>query len=65
MTVNTIAPGFVETEMLPGDPAELGRSVPIGRVGRPEEVAALAVAVLSNAFLTSKVLSIDGGSYPR
>ena len=65
VTVNAIAPGFVETEMLPGDPAELGRSVPIGRVGRPEEIAALALAVVTNAFITSKVLSIDGGSYPR
>ncbi len=65
VTVNTIAPGFIETEMLPGDPAELGRSVPIGRVGRPAEVAALALAVITNAFITSKVLSIDGGSYPR
>lgn len=65
VTVNVIAPGFVETEMLPGDPAELGKSIPIGRVGRPEEVAELALAVLTNAFITSKVFPIDGGVYPR
>jgi 3-oxoacyl-[acyl-carrier protein] reductase len=39
--------------------------VPVGRVGRPEEVAELAVAVLSNAYLTNHVLSIDGGMHPR
>jgi 3-oxoacyl-[acyl-carrier protein] reductase len=65
VTVNAIAPGFVETEMLPGDPAELGKRIPIGRVGRPEEVAELALAVLTNGFITSKVFPIDGGMYPR
>lgn len=65
VTVNAIAPGFVDTPMLPGDPAELGRMVPVGRVGRPEEVADLALAVLRNAFMTNHVLSIDGGIHPR
>ena len=65
VTVNVIAPGFVETEMLPGDPAELGKGIPVGRVGRPEEVAELALAVMTNAFITSKVFPIDGGSYPH
>jgi 3-oxoacyl-[acyl-carrier protein] reductase len=65
VTVNALAPGFVETEMLPGDPQELGHSVPVGRVGRPEEIADLAMAILTNGYLTSKVLTIDGGSYPR
>jgi 3-oxoacyl-[acyl-carrier protein] reductase len=65
VTVNVIAPGFVETEMLPGDPAELGKTMPVGRVGRPEEVADLALAVMTNAFITSKVFPIDGGAYPH
>lgn len=65
VTVNSLAPGFVDTPMLPGDPLELGRDVPVGRVGRPEEIAQLAMAILTNAYLTNKVLSIDGGSYPR
>jgi 3-oxoacyl-[acyl-carrier protein] reductase len=51
--------------MLPGDPEELGRSVPVGRVGRPEEVADLALAILRNGYLTSHVMSLDGGSHPR
>jgi 3-oxoacyl-[acyl-carrier protein] reductase len=65
VTVNALAPGFVETPMLPGDPEELGSAVPGGRVGRPEEVADLALAMLRNGYLTSHVMSLDGGSYPR
>ncbi len=65
VTVDAIAPGFVETPMLPGDADELARMVPVGRVGRPEEVADLAVAVLSNGYMTNHVLGIDGGMHPR
>jgi 3-oxoacyl-[acyl-carrier protein] reductase len=65
VTVNVIAPGYVETAMLPGDPEQLGRSVPVGRVGRPEEVADLALAIMRNGFVTGKVVVIDGGMYPR
>jgi len=65
VTVNVIAPGYVETAMLPGDPQELGRTVPVGRVGRPEEVADLALAIMRNGFVTAKVIGIDGGMYPR
>jgi 3-oxoacyl-[acyl-carrier protein] reductase len=65
VTVNVIAPGFIDTAMLPGSPSELGSSTPVGRVGRPEEVADLAGAVLRNGYLNNQVLSIDGGMYPR
>jgi 3-oxoacyl-[acyl-carrier protein] reductase len=65
VTVNALAPGFVDTTMLPGDPADLGGAVPVGRVGRPEEVAQLALAILHNGYVNSQVVSIDGGMYPR
>lgn len=65
VTVNALAPGLIETSMLPGEPEELARMVPVGRVGRPDEVAQFALAILANAYLTSKVLSIDGGTHPR
>ena len=64
VTVNVIAPGFIDTPMLPGDPSELGARVPVARVGRPEEVADLAVAVLRNGYVTSHVFSVDGGMHP-
>lgn len=65
VTVNALAPGFIQTAMLPGDPAALAESVPVGRVGEPEEVADLALAILRNAYLTNHVLSLDGGMHPR
>jgi 3-oxoacyl-[acyl-carrier protein] reductase len=64
VTVNVLAPGFIETPMLVGDPSELGSRVPVGRVGQPDEVADLAVAVLRNGYVTSHVFSIDGGMHP-
>jgi 3-oxoacyl-[acyl-carrier protein] reductase len=51
--------------MLPGEPEELARRVPVGRLGRPAEVADLALAILRNAYLTNQVISVDGGSYPH
>jgi len=65
VTVNVLAPGFVETAMLPGDPGELGARVPVGRVGQPAEVAEMASAILANGYVTSHVFSIDGGMHPR
>lgn len=65
VTVNAIAPALIEhTGMLPGDPGELAQRIPVGRLGTPEEVADFAVAVLTNGYLTSRVLPIDGGMYP-
>ncbi|HWE34321.1 MAG TPA: SDR family NAD(P)-dependent oxidoreductase [Solirubrobacteraceae bacterium] len=62
VTVNALAPALItDTEMLPGEPEELRRRVPVGRLGRPEEVADLALAVLRNGYLTNHVIPIDGG----
>lgn len=66
ITVNALAPALVTgTAMLPGDPEELRARVPVGRLGRPDEIADLAVAVLRNAYLTNQVIGLDGGMYPR
>ncbi len=63
--VNAIAPALgTGTGMLPGEPAELTRLVPVGRLGTPEEVADLAMAMLANGYLTSKVFALDGGIAP-
>jgi 3-oxoacyl-[acyl-carrier protein] reductase len=51
--------------MLPGDPEELRRQIPVRRLGLPEEVADLALAILRNAYLTNQVISLDGGMHPR
>ena len=66
VTVNAIAPALIEdTAMLPGDPGELAERVPVGRLGRPSEVADLALAVMRNGYVTNQVISVDGGMYPR
>jgi NAD(P)-dependent dehydrogenase (short-subunit alcohol dehydrogenase family) len=65
--VNCIAPGFVETEKLVdrSDAAELrealGRKTPLGRIGRPEEIAHALVFALENDFLTGATINIGGG----
>lgn len=64
--VNAIAPALIEdTQMLPGDPGELAAAIPVGRLGRPEEVAALGLAMLANGYLTGQVVGHDGGMHPR
>jgi 3-oxoacyl-[acyl-carrier protein] reductase len=66
ITVNAIAPALIEhTDMLPQDPGYLAHAIPVGRMGLPDEVADLAVAMLRNAYLTSKVYALDGGMHPR
>jgi 3-oxoacyl-[acyl-carrier protein] reductase len=66
VTVNAIAPALIEdTAMFPGDPVEMARKVPVGRLGRSSEVADLALAILRNGYITSQVVSIDGGIYPH
>lgn len=66
VTVNAIAPGFIETDMtkeLPVD--ELKKMIPAGRFGRAEEVAALVAFLASDeaAYITGEVISINGGLY--
>jgi 3-oxoacyl-[acyl-carrier protein] reductase len=66
VTANAIAPALIEgTAMLPGDPGDLASRIPVGRLGRPEEVADLALAVLRNGYLTGQIIGLDGGLHPR
>jgi 3-oxoacyl-[acyl-carrier protein] reductase len=39
--------------------------IPVGRLGRPEVVVDLAVAVIANGYVTNQVISVDGGLYPH
>jgi 3-oxoacyl-[acyl-carrier protein] reductase len=65
--VNAIAPGMIETEMTHTLPEELKKqyleSIPLGRFGKVEEVAALVLFLLSSAsdYITGQVFAIDGG----
>jgi 3-oxoacyl-[acyl-carrier protein] reductase len=67
VTVNAIAPALISgTRMLPGDDGsgDLATRIPVGRLGQPEEIADMALAMLTNPYLTSKVITVDGGIYP-
>jgi 3-oxoacyl-[acyl-carrier protein] reductase len=69
ITVNCIAPGFVETDMTraltEAQREALLRQIPLGRLGRPEDVAAAAVFLASPqaAYITGATLHINGGMY--
>ena len=66
VTVNAIAPGFIATDMTKElDEAELKKLIPLGRFGKPEEVAALTSFLASDdaAYITGQVISINGGLY--
>ncbi|MCM1449539.1 MAG: 3-oxoacyl-ACP reductase FabG [Clostridiales bacterium] len=66
VTVNAVAPGFIETDMTAELPVnELKKMVPLGRFGKPEEVASLVafLASDSSAYITGEVISINGGLY--
>ncbi len=64
ITVNCVAPGIIETQMtsdLPID--EVMKSIPMRRIGKPEEVASLVAFLCSDdaAYITRQVISINGG----
>lgn len=67
ITVNAVAPGFVETDLTAGLPEELkAKAIEytlLGRMGKPEEIAAAVVFLASDeaGFITGQVLAVDGG----
>jgi 3-oxoacyl-(acyl-carrier-protein) reductase len=68
VTVNAIAPGFIETEMIAAMPDEVRarilEKIPMGRFGRPEEIAHAVAFLISNGdYITGQVITIDGGMY--
>ncbi|MCE9659360.1 MAG: acetoacetyl-CoA reductase [Burkholderiales bacterium] len=70
VTVNTISPGYIGTKMVTAIPQEILDSkilpqIPVGRLGKPEEVAGLIIYLASEeaAFLTGANIAINGGQH--
>ena len=69
ITVNAICPGYINTDMVAAMPEKVLESIiatiPVGRLGHPEEIGGLAVYLASEAagFMTGAVLTINGAQY--
>lgn len=63
ITVNAVAPSLIETDMIRD--LEVKRLVPLGRLGRPEEVAEAVAFLAGNAYTTGQTLYMNGGRYFR
>jgi 3-oxoacyl-[acyl-carrier protein] reductase len=63
ITANALAPALVESDMVTADLRARPERIPIGRFGKPEELAALAVAVLGNGYITGQTINHNGGLY--
>jgi 3-oxoacyl-[acyl-carrier protein] reductase len=63
ITVNAIAPALIETDMVTSNPNASPRLIPMGHFGKVDDVAAIAVMLASNEYITGQTISVNGGWY--
>jgi 3-oxoacyl-[acyl-carrier protein] reductase len=63
ITANAIAPALIETDMLESLRAKAADLIPLGRFGRPEEVAGVVVMLARNGYITGQTINVNGGYY--
>ncbi|KAJ7074650.1 NAD-binding protein [Mycena amicta] len=65
ITCNAVAPALIEhTKMMANVSDEIRNSIPIGRMGNPQEIASVVEVLVTNAYLTNKIMVVDGGMTP-
>jgi 3-oxoacyl-[acyl-carrier protein] reductase len=60
ITVNAVAPSLIETDMMRGR-TDLARNIPLGRMGRADEVAQAVAMVIGNSYMTGQTIVLNGG----
>ena len=60
ITVNAVAPSLIETDMMQGR-TDLARNIPLGRMGKADEVAQAVAMVLGNSYMTGQTIMLNGG----
>jgi 3-oxoacyl-[acyl-carrier protein] reductase len=63
ITVNAIAPALIATDMVAANPKATPARIPVGRFGEVEEVAAVAVMLAENGYVTGQTVNVNGGWY--
>lgn len=63
VTVNAVAPSLIATDDMPSARVSAGANIPLGRLGRGEEVAQATLMVIANAYMTGTTVQLNGGRH--
>ena len=63
ITVNAVAPALIATEMVAGNPNARANLIPVGRLGKVEEVTDVVLMLVENGYITGQTINVNGGWY--
>lgn len=63
ITVNSVCPALIDTEMVRSNPRAKPELIPVGRFGAVEEVASVVLMLAGNAYMTGQTVNVNGGWY--
>ena len=64
ITVNAIAPAIIETDMMSQLGGVTPSNIPVGRFGKPDEIAEAAILLVKNGYITNQTINVNGGWHP-
>ncbi len=64
ITVNAIAPAIIDTDMIEQLGGLTPSTIPVGRFGKPEEIAEAAILLIKNGYITNQTINVNGGWHP-